>query len=49
VRKVNFQVLFGIQGLSLTTAEVEKTKISKKSALQVAAAKWINLSSIIYS
>jgi len=33
--KVNFQVLFGAQGLNLTTEEVEESKISTSIALQL--------------
>ena len=34
---INYQVLFGLQGITLTPAEVQETKISISRALQVAA------------
>ena len=49
MEKVNFQVLFVAQGLNLTSAEVAETKISTIRALQMAAAKWVKLTSIIES
>ena len=43
--RLNYQVLFGEQGVQLTPADVEKTKISTQKALKVGL-KYIMLSSL---